>query len=702
MNTEQIRDRARQLIKQMFGASAEFRPGQLEAIEHILNQSGRLLIVQKTGWGKSVVYFIMTKINRELGKGPTLIISPLLALMRNQIYNANKLGLRAATINSSNTKEWEQVQNGLKNNLYDLLLISPERLSSQNFLPEIVPAIGRIGAFVVDEVHCISDWGHDFRPDYRRIKSIVSNVFTGIPIVGTTATANNRVVKDLEDQLGSGFTIMRGKLNRSGLKLQNIVLPTIAERLAWLADTIPKLKGSGIVYCLTRGDVFRVSNWLKQCGIDCHHYWGGDVLDDNKQDLSPILEQKLLDNKIKVLVATSALGMGYDKPDLNFVIHYQAPGSAIAYYQQVGRAGREVPESYGVLLHGSEEDEILDYFMREAFPTEDEERAVLGFLNTITSATQGQICRKLNMRSSRLEKALKHLLIDGYIEKSKSDYSRTVKAWAYDQQRKDQVQATRIRERERMKTYISHDGCLMRFIANELDDPTTQDCGICVNCRQGLLPTKPSQDTVQKALEFLHQDYVIIDPRKRWPNGLELSVNLQSKPTIVIPKGEVIEQGRALGYLENAGWGSVIRRCIKDNTTVPEDVINAAFYLLTKQWAPSPFPEWITYIPSARRSKVIVDFAKRLGGKLRIPVLDVIAISNTSKMPIYKYENSQQQVENSINNWTVKSPIRQSPVLLIDDFVNSRWTLTIVGRMLRINGTEKVYPFTLGSVKDTK
>jgi ATP-dependent DNA helicase RecQ len=426
------------------------------------------------------------------------------------------------------------------------------------------------------------------------------------------------------------------------------------------------------------------------------------VLDDNKQDLSPILEQKLLDNKIKVLVATSALGMGYDKPDLNFVIHYQAPGSAIAYYQQVGRAGRELPESYGVLLHGSEEDEILDYFMREAFPTEDEEKAVLGFLNTVTLATQGQICRKLNMRSSRLEKALKHLLIDGYIEKNKSDYSRTVKAWTYDQQRKDQVQATRIRERDRMITYISHDGCLMRFIANELDDPTTQDCGICVNCRQGLLPIKPSQGTVQKALEFLHQDYVIIDPRKRWPNGLELSVNLQSKPTIVISKGEVIEQGRALGYLENAGWGSVIRRCIKDNTTVPEDVINAALYLLTKQWAPSPFPEWITYIQSISRSKVIVDFAKRLGAKLRIPVLDVIAISNTSKTPIYKYENSQQQVENSINNWSVKSSIRQSPVLLIDDFVNSRWTLTIVGRMLRINGTEKVYPFTLGSVKDTK
>ncbi len=688
------------MIKQMFGASAEFRPGQLEAIQNILSHSGKLLIVQKTGWGKSVVYFIMTKINREQGKGPTLIISPLLALMRNQIYNANKLELKATTINSSNTKEWNEIQEGLKRNLYDLLLISPERLSSKDFQSVIVPAIGKISAFVVDEVHCISDWGHDFRPDYRRIKSLLTSTFMGIPIVGTTATANDRVVKDLEEQLGSGFSIMRGSLSRSGLKLQNIVLPTIAERLAWLADTIPKIKGSGVVYCLTRGDAYRVSNWLKKCSIDCNHYWGGDILDDNKQDLSPILEQKLLDNKIKVLVATSALGMGYDKPDLSFVIHYQAPGSAIAYYQQVGRAGREVPESYGILLHGSEEDEILDYFMREAFPTEDEEKAVLDHLNSVSSATQGQIFRKVNMKSSRLEKALKHLLIDGYIVRNGYDYSRTVKPWTYNQKRKDQLQAIRIQERERMTAYISHTGCLMKFIANELDDHTSEDCGICACCNHGLLPTEPLEETVHKALEFLHQDYVIIDPRKRWPNGLELSVNSQNKSTIVIPKEQVIEQGRALGYLENAGWGNVIKRCIKDNIPVTEDVLNAAVYLITNQWAPEPFPGWITYVPSLSRTRVIIDFVTRLGNKLGIPVIDSLTISNHNKKPIHTYENSQQQVENSINNWTLKPSVMNTPVLLVDDFINSRWTITIIGRLLRIAGTEKVYPFTLGSVKE--
>lgn len=699
MNVEQIRDRARQLIKQMFGPSAEFRSGQLEAIEYILTQNGKLLIVQKTGWGKSVVYFIMTKINRELGRGPTLIISPLLALMRNQIHNANKLGLKAATINSSNTKEWGQIQDGLKRNVYDLLLISPERLSSQNFLPEIVPAIGKIGAFVVDEVHCISDWGHDFRPDYRRIKSIITNVFTGIPIVGTTATANNRVIQDLEAQLGSGFSIMRGKLSRSGLKLQNIVLPTIAERLAWLADNIPKLEGSGVVYCLTRGDVFRVSNWLKQCGIDCHHYWGGEVLDDNKQDLSPILEQKLLENKIKVLVATSALGMGYDKPDLNFVIHYQAPGSAIAYYQQVGRAGREVPESYGILLHGSEEDEILDYFMQEAFPTEDEEQAVLEYLNKVNAASQSQISRQLNLKSSRLEKALKHLLIDGFITRNGYEYSRTVKPWTYNQERKDMIQATRIQERERMKEYIAHPGCLMRYIANELDDHTEEDCGICANCHHGLLPEKPAEETIHKALEYLHQDYVVIDPRKRWPSEMALSMNAQRQPTIVIPKEETIEQGRALCYLENAGWGSIIMKCIKANTPVPEDIIQAAFFLITRQWAPDPFPGWITFVPSLQRSEIIMNFASRLAARLRIPVVNSVSIINHNKIPIHRYQNSCQQVENNLNNWSVKKINKSAPVLLIDDFVNSRWTLTIVGRLLRNTGVEKVYPFALGYVK---
>ena len=702
INSEQIHKRARELIKQMFGQGAELRSGQWEAIEYVLSGSGKLLIVQKTGWGKSIVYFIMTKINRELGKGPTLIISPLLALMRNQIYNARKLNLNAATINSANTREWDEIKEGLKQNRYDLLLISPERLSSDNFLPEIVPAIGKIGAFVVDEVHCISDWGHDFRPDYRRIKSLVKTIFTGIPVIGTTATANNRVVKDLEEQLGTGFFTMRGKLSRSGLKLQNIVLPTIAERLAWLAEIIPTLEGSGIVYCLTRADVYRVANWLKQCGIDCHHYWGGNVPDEKQQDISPILEQKLLDNKIKVLVATSALGMGYDKPDLSFVIHYQTPGSVISYYQQVGRAGREVPESYGVLLNGNEEDEILDYFMEEAFPTEDEEQAILNYLESLVSATAGQIQRKLNIRSSRLEKALKHLLIDGYITKNKYEYSRTIKPWTYDYNRVKMIKDCRIQERDRMKEYIQHKGCLMQFVTRELDDPNSEPCGICANCQNGLLPDKPKPETIQKALEYLQQDYVIIDARKRWPSGIELSVNAQNQPTTVIPKEEILEQGRALTYLEKAGWGTIVMNCIKKDALLPEDIIDASCYLIVNKWSPDPFPEWITYIPSLGRKKIIPDFAERLGKKLKLPVYDTISLINLQKQPIHHYNNSQQKVDNNINNWSIKKSILPKPVLLIDDFAYSRWTLTIVGRLLKIQGAEKVYPFTLGSSKDTE
>lgn len=625
-----------------------------------------------------------------------MIISPLLALMRNQIHNASKLGLNAATINSSNVREWDIIEDGLLINHYDLLLVSPERLSNDRFIHQMIPKIGRIDAFVVDEVHCISDWGHDFRPDYRRIKMIINQIFSGVPVIGTTATANNRVIRDLEQQFGGGIHTMRGDLARKGLKLQKIVLPTIAERLALLADIIPSIPGSGIVYCLTRGDVYRVALWLKHCGINCHYYWGGNVPGEENKDLSEELETKLLNNEIKVLVATSALGMGYDKPDLSFVIHYQSPGSAISYYQQVGRAGRAVEESYGLLLYGGEDDEILDFFLNEAFPSEDEERDVLAFLDGVVSATAGQIKKKLNIKDSRLEKALKHLLVDGYISKDKSTYTRTVKRWYYDTEKRDKLKECRIRERERMRAYLSYEGCLMNFITNELDDDSSQDCGICFNCRGELLPTKPTPANINKALTFLNQDYAVIPPRKRWPSGLPLSFNKKNRPTTKIESEFLIRQGRALCYLENAGWGTRLSACFRDNRIVDEDAVLAAYHLITEKWQPLPFPEWVTFIPSSRRNKLIRDFAFRISKKLDLPMLDCIYVQN-KEFPMKHYKNSHQIVENCINCWRLTNISMTGPVLLVDDFINTGWTFTIAGKLLKEAGIEAVYPFALAS-----
>ncbi len=703
---------ANHLLKQMLGDTAEFRPGQYEAIESVINYGGKQLIVQKTGWGKSIIYFIITKILRDSGKGPTLLISPLLSLMRNQILNASNLGIQAESINYSNSREWDVITDRLREKEIDILLVSPERLSNQKFLQQILPSMGSIGLFVVDEVHCISDWGHDFRPDYRRIKNLIQQTFVDIPVIGTTATANDRVVKDVEEQFGEDCITHRGPLARSGLKFQNIVLGSMAERLAWLAENIPKIQGSGIVYCLTRIDAYRVSTWLRHVGIDSYHYWGGKIPDEAGEDLSPQLETNLIDNDVKVLVATSALGMGFDKPDLSFVIHYQAPGSAVSYYQQVGRAGRAVDESFGILLHGSEEDEILDFFLKEAFPTEDESKLILQYLDRIDEARLGDFMKNLNLKMDRIVKALKHLEIDGYIAKNNYKYSRTAKLWNYDQNKVESIKSIRIGERERIKEYIHCKSCLMEYITDELDDPEPQECGICSNCSDWKFSETVSKELIFEALDFLNQDYQVLNPRKRWPSGIFKSY--------IIPHEQHVEQGRAICFLEDAGWGQEVKKCFNNNTYLSDDYLKAVVYLIKEKWQPNPFPDIITYIPG-KYDNIMYDFCKRLSLELQIKYDKndtYILIQKVDKPPMVKMENSHQKVLNGLDKWSVQPASSNSAtrllnlndipsdsdrnntnrILLIDDFVDSRWTFTILGAMLRKFGYI-VYPFALSMIK---
>tara|TARA_B100002052_G_scaffold15798_1_gene12627 strand:+ start:12655 stop:14790 length:2136 start_codon:yes stop_codon:yes gene_type:complete len=705
---------ASKMLKAMIGKDAKFRPGQYECIESIVNKFGKQLVVQKTGWGKSIVYFIATKYLRNNGSGPTLLISPLISLMRNQILNATKIGIKAECIIYANNDQWTRIKEDLEKNLVDILLVSPERLSNQIFLQGILPAMGNIGLFVVDEVHCISDWGHDFRPDYRRIKNLIQQSFSNIPVVGTTATANNRVVVDVEEQYGNNCTTHRGPLAREGLKLQNITLSSTAERLAWLLDNISKIKGSGIIYCLTKKDVLRVSEWLKNNNIDSHHYWGGDIKDDEGFDISNELEERLLNNNVKVLVATSALGMGFDKPDLSFVIHYQAPGSAVSYYQQVGRAGRAVPESYGILLHGNEEDEILDYFMKESFPSEEESNSIIKYLDTVEDANNSELKKQLNLKDNRVSKALKHLEIDGYIAKNGYKYSRTAKDWDYDSSRVEKIKKIRINERQRMKEYIYCESCLMKFIITELDDPNPEECGICSNCKKDYFPREASQENIFKALKFLNQDHQVIDPRKRWPAGIFDSSIIFSELHL--------NQGRAMCLLEDAGWGQHIKQCFQNNTLVSEDFLDAAVHLIKEEWNPDPFPDEIICIPS-KNHKTMDDFCKRLSVKLNIKYpagefLDEYILVENEKPPQIEMNNSHQKVTNILDKWMVCYPGDTGGVcindikgdlsdddggfsgtkLLIDDFVDSRWTFTVVGGMLRRFGYT-VYPFALGMKK---
>lgn len=471
------RELGERILRQVLGEDSTFREGQWEAIASVVANHERTLVVQRTGWGKSLVYFIATRMLRDIASGPTLIVSPLLALMRDQVRMAERIGIRSATLNSANKDEWEQIETQLHRDDLDVLLVSPERLGNDRFMRHTLPAMrSGVGLLVIDEAHCISDWGHDFRPDYRRIVGIVHQLPPTVPVLATTATANDRVVRDVTQQLGEPITVLRGPLTRESLRLQTLRLDTHAERLAWLAEQIPLLRRAGIVYVQTVADALQVSAWLHLQGIEAPAYFGSLESDARSE-----IEMRLLANQLDAVVATSALGMGFDKPDLGFVIHYQRPGSVVAYYQQVGRAGRAIPDAHAVMLYGHGDDAIQNYFISSAFPEESTFRAVIERLEQVECLTARELGTAVNAPLGRLEQALKLLELDGAVARDGRAYSRTPVPWQPDRDRIERVTVQRRGEMARLAEFVETDECLMQFIARELDDHTARPCGRCAN-----------------------------------------------------------------------------------------------------------------------------------------------------------------------------------------------------------------------------
>lgn len=701
------RQSALELLRQMLGPTAEFRDGQWEAIDLVANQRRRVLVVQRTGWGKSVVYFLAAKILRDGGAGPALLISPLLSLMRNQILAAEKLGIRASTLHSENRHEWEEVRKALESNEVDVLLISPERLANQKFLEELLPLIqGKIGMFVVDEAHCISDWGHDFRPDYRRIVRVLRLLPAGVPVLCTTATANDRVVKDIETQIPK-LHILRGPLVRRSLKLFNIKLDDQAERLAWLAHFLPKLQGNGIIYTLTIQDARRVAAFLREQGIVASAYHadleGGERIG---------AERLLLENNLKALVATVALGMGFDKPDLGFVIHFQRPGSVVAYYQQVGRAGRAVDSAFGVLLSGREDDEIQDYFIRTAFPPVTVLEDVVRELSKSNGMTVEELSGELNYPYATLEKALKLLEVDGAVQREERKFLRTANRWKPDVARADRVTTHRLEELQEIKTYVEHTGCLMEFLSRALDDPNAEPCGKCMNCTGKTQRQNPPAELVQAAVNFLRSDTLILEPRLKWPKPVVEEIAKEwpaaverfenGNPKAMMPKALCAEEGRALCVYGDAGWGEAVAHGKYAAGSFSHALVTASVELIQRKWKPTPAPEWVTAIPSQRHSELVREFAERLADVLGLPFVPVLR--KHGQTPAQKeMQNSAMQLRNLVKafeivaarNGSKASKVPSGPVLLVDDVVDSRWTLTWAAVLLRQRGSGPVHPFAL-------
>lgn len=670
---------ARGLLGALTGdPTAQFRPDQLEVIRGLVADRSRLLLVQRTGWGKSAVYFIATRMLRDRGAGPTLLVSPLLALMRNQIEAAARMGVRAVTINSANRDAWSEVEAQLDAGEVDVLLISPERLANPAFRSEVLPAIGRrSGLLVIDEAHCISDWGHDFRPDYRRLVRVLDLLPPGVPVLCCTATANDRVVDDVTAQLGSGLAPVRGRLARPGLRLAAADVPGQAVRLAWLAEQLPALPGTGIVYCLTIADTERVAGWLRANGIDAVAYSGATSPAERIE-----IEQALLGNEIKVVVATSALGMGFDKPDLGFVVHYQSPGSPIAYYQQVGRAGRGLTESHGILLSGIEDADIQDFFIRSSFPKPELAEAVVALLAERSEpVTPAEILETVNLRPSQLDLLTKVLEVDGAIERDGSRWLRTLRPWSYDHDRVASVTSLRRAEQAQMRSYIGADTCRMALLGGFLDDPVAEPCGICDVCVGDPLDVAPDPEAVQRAIDHLRSDERLVEPRKQLPDRKKIGSDHR------------VEIGRALSVWGDGGWGSVVR---DDHGTGRFDdrLVTASAALITGRWKPQPPPTWVTFVPSLRRPELVADFAERLAASLGLPCHPVVTKIRDTE-PQLALANSALQYANVRGAFGIDGDVPDGPVLLVDDVVDSRWTLTAVGFKLRAAGVPAVHPFVL-------
>ncbi len=678
---EALRERGTQVLRGAVGPDAEFRDGQWEAIEALLKSGARLLVVQKTGWGKSVVYFVATRLLRD--RGPTLIVSPLLALMRNQIELAERFGLNAASINSTNPDDWPNLVSATRNNEIDLLLVSPERLKNRDFREELLPYLERkMSLLVIDEAHCISDWGHDFRPDYRRILSTVERIDPSCAVLGTTATANDRVIEDVSAQLGDKLNVIRGPLMRESLKLSVFPMRDQAERLAWLAKYVPRFRGTGIVYTLTVNDANRVAAWLRKQDISAKAYHA-----DMENDERERLERGFKENQIKALVATTALGMGYDKPDVGFVVHFQRPGSVISYYQQVGRAGRNLKTAIGVLLEGGEDDDITSWFIEQAFPAAQVFESVKRELQSGPRSVR-DIASHLNFRFRKIQQAVDLMDVEGAVQPADGGWELVKPEWCYDWERSHAITLRRYEELKQMKEYGEHAGCRMEFLARALDDPLPVACGRCDNCSPHGEMSLP-RELVISAQRFLKADNHPILPRLRLPNGhpgkKQLSDDQRSLP------------GVALCVYNDAGWGVLVREGKYGAKHYSDELIAPSTEAIQ---ALDDSADWVTYVPSSdsAHSRVTADFARRLADELGIPFFDAVRKVAQTR-PQKDMQTSLNQFSNVWGAFEIAEQIPEGVCLLVDDIVDSGWTLTAIGIKLRDAGARGVVPFALASAR---
>jgi ATP-dependent DNA helicase RecQ len=680
MNTRQAEDRAfaqdhmNTVLARLAGPGATPRPDQVDAVHAVLQPASRVLVVQATGWGKSAVYWAATHAMRSTGAGPTLVVSPLLALMRDQVSAAERAGLKAATVNSTNIDDWDEVFQRLDDDAIDVLLVSPERLGNPRFEARLGTLLARVALIVIDEAHCISDWGFDFRPDYQRLARALLSTPTA-SVLATTATANERVTLDIGKQLGANTVTFRGTLARTSLTLSVVPGLSPLQRYAWIADALEQLPGSGIVYVLTVAEAERLTAFLRSCGHAVDSYSG-----QTDADMRLKVEYLLRHNQVKAVVATSALGMGYDKPDLGFCVHVGSPSTPVAYYQQVGRAGRAVTHAEGVLLPSDADQRIWDYFATASIPDPQIAYKVLSSLGG-DNRSLIEIEADTGVRRGRLEALLKILAVEGVVDKDGTAWRATGAPYVHDTAKWTALAQVRQQEAGIMRQYAHGAGCLMAYLQTALDDPSPAPCGRCSVCT-GQLPFPgllPSQDKLIAARDFLRGMDVGIEPRKRWPAG-------------VCRKGAIrgFDAGRAVAFADDPAWVAELQALQRDaSAELPPALLAGAVATLgrwVKSWPARPVCVVPLPAPDMTANRCL---AEHLALKGRLPLHDVFgwrggaAPGDSSATPVVAHLEKAVMI-------TADPLMPPGPVLLVGTVVRSRWTATLAASLLREQGASEV------------
>ena len=682
------RNQAEDLLRMRF-ILTQFFDEQWETVESLLNGQ-RILLIHRTGFGKSLCY----QFPAILFDGITVVFSPLIALMRDQIQQLNSLGILAECVNSEQTEEENSeilrraVQNEVK-----ILYIAPERQENLQWLEAVKEM--NLSMVVIDEAHCISVWGHDFRPAFGRIINLVKSLPHDSPVLATTATATEKVAQDIIQQMEGNVMYIRGNLMRENLILNVVRVFSEDDKLAFLARYVPKFQGTGIIYTGTRVNTEVYSNFLNRRGIDAVNYNAGFDPETRRY-----IEEGLLNNRWKCVVATNALGMGIDKPDLRFIIHTQIPASPIHYYQEIGRAGRDGKKALIILLYNPEDRELPEHFIENSRPPIDNYQRVIDRLKERTMGIR-DLMRKTNLNRTKIEVIVGDLVNQSIVNEVVSDRSKKYEylgvAPQLDTTAFDEFREFKSRELDKIIEYAETDKCRMFYLCDYLEDRDVKVCHKCDNCRGKKWIYEINAEWQEKVDDFKNNYFPEIDlvPKSQ-----------QDKP--LPERKSKLVNGVAFSYYGFSNVGSTIHHCKYENGgDFPDFLLDGVLKVYHSYFKDEKF-DLIIYAPPTQSGDLVKNFAEKVSTALEIPLSHGL-IKRRDTEPQKVFQNTLLKKDNVKDAFEYKNhaEVKGKNVLLIDDICDSRATIKEIGKLMSKRGVNKIAPLVIaktiaGDIMDDK